>query len=110
VSCSDCKSCVAGAEVKAVSLDAIAFLRHGRGRGSPALWRVAEPQSQQRERYRLGRKAGYRPSDKHIKKVLELAKDGLSYRLIGRNLGLSKNTMMQIVQRLQVIADEAAAA
>jgi len=50
-------------------------------------------------RKKLGRKAGYRPSDKHVKKVLELAKEGLSYRLIGRNLGLSKNTVMQIVQR-----------
>src|SRR5262249_51090808 len=38
---------------------------------------------------KLGRKAGYRPSDQQVKKVLELAKDGLSYRLIGRNLGLS---------------------
>jgi DNA-binding CsgD family transcriptional regulator len=25
--------------------------------------------------------------------------EGLSYRLIGRNLGLSKNTVMQIVKR-----------
>jgi DNA invertase Pin-like site-specific DNA recombinase len=34
-------------------------------------------------RKKLGRKAGYRPSDKHTKKVLEMVKDGLSYRLIG---------------------------
>jgi hypothetical protein len=54
-----------------------------------------------KERKKLGRKAGYRPSDKHTKKVLEPAKDGPSYRLIGRNLGLSKNTVMQIVQREQ---------
>jgi hypothetical protein len=27
-----------------------------------------------------------------------LHRDGLSYRLIGRNLGLSKNTVMQIVK------------
>jgi len=26
-------------------------------------------------------------------------RDGLSYRLIGRNLGLSKNTVMEIVNR-----------
>ena len=43
--------------------------------------------------------AGERPSDKKIGKVLELHKEGLSYRLIGRNLGLSKNTVMGIVQR-----------
>src|SRR5262249_24252750 len=36
-----------------------------------------------KQRKKLGRKAGYRPSDKHTDKVLELAKDGLSYRLIG---------------------------
>ena len=53
---------------------------------------------------KLGRKAGYRPSDKQVKKVLELAKDGLSYRLIGRNLGLSKNTVMGIVQSNQAMA------
>ena len=28
-----------------------------------------------------------------------MRKDGLSYRLIGRNLGLSKNTVMDIVRR-----------
>jgi putative DNA-invertase from lambdoid prophage Rac len=50
-------------------------------------------------RKKLGRKAGYRPSDKHVKKVLELAEDGLSYRPIGRNLGLSKNTVMGIIKR-----------
>jgi DNA invertase Pin-like site-specific DNA recombinase len=54
-----------------------------------------------KQRKKLGRKAGYRPSDKHTKKVLELAKEGLSYRLIGRNLGLSKNTVLKIVQREQ---------
>jgi hypothetical protein len=26
-------------------------------------------------------------------------RDGLSYRLIGRNVGLSKNTVMEIVRR-----------
>jgi DNA-binding CsgD family transcriptional regulator len=33
--------------------------------------------------------------------VLALHKEGLSYRLIGRNLGLSKNTVMEIVKREQ---------
>jgi hypothetical protein len=31
--------------------------------------------------------------------VLDMQKEGLSYRLIGRNVGLSKNTVMDIVQR-----------
>ena len=47
----------------------------------------------------LGRKEGQRPSDKKASKVLDLHRDGLSYRLIGRNLGLSKNTVMDIVRR-----------
>ena len=46
----------------------------------------------------LGRKEGQRPSDKKAKKVLEMHRDGLSYRLIGRNVGLSKNTVMEIVR------------
>jgi hypothetical protein len=48
-----------------------------------------------------GRQKGARFSDKHVKKVLELHGEGLSYRRIGRNLRLSKNTVMQIVQRGQ---------
>jgi putative DNA-invertase from lambdoid prophage Rac len=47
----------------------------------------------------LGRQVGQRPSDKKAKKVLAQHKEGLSYRLIGRNLGLSKNTVMEIVKR-----------
>jgi DNA invertase Pin-like site-specific DNA recombinase len=47
----------------------------------------------------LGRQAGQRPSDKKAKKVLQLHADGLSYRLIGRNVGLSKNTVMDIIRR-----------
>jgi putative DNA-invertase from lambdoid prophage Rac len=47
----------------------------------------------------LGRQEGQRPSDKKAKKVLVQHKEGLSYRLIGRNLGLSKNTVMEIVKR-----------
>ena len=48
---------------------------------------------------KLGRQVGLRPSDKKAKRVLGLHADGLSYRLIGRNLGLSKNTVMEIVKR-----------
>jgi DNA invertase Pin-like site-specific DNA recombinase len=47
----------------------------------------------------LGRQVGQRPSDKKAKKVLQLHEQGLSYRLIGRNLGLSKNTVMDIIRR-----------
>jgi putative DNA-invertase from lambdoid prophage Rac len=47
----------------------------------------------------LGRQHGQRPSDKKAKKVLSLHAEGLSYRLIARNLGLSKNTVMEIVRR-----------
>ena len=46
----------------------------------------------------LGRQVGQRPSDKKAKKVLAMHRDGLSYRLIGRNVGLSKNTVMEIVR------------
>jgi len=47
----------------------------------------------------LGRQDGQRPSDKNAKKVLAMHRDSLSYRLIGRNLGLSKNTVMDVVRR-----------
>ena len=49
---------------------------------------------------KLGRQVGQRPSDKKAKRVLTLHKEGLSYRLIGRNVGLSKNTVMDIVKRV----------
>ena len=48
---------------------------------------------------KLGRQVGQRPSDKKAKRVLAMHKEGLSYRLIGRNVGLSKNTVMDIVKR-----------
>lgn len=49
---------------------------------------------------RLGRQAGQRPkSDRLGPKVLALAAQGRSYRLIGRELGLSKNTVAEIVKR-----------
>jgi len=45
-------------------------------------------------RKKLGRKiaTGLRPST--TRTVLELHRDGLPYRLIGRNLGLRKNTVI----------------
>ena len=48
---------------------------------------------------KLGRQVGQRPSDKKAKRVLGLHADGLSYRLIARNVGMSKNTVMNIVRR-----------
>jgi putative DNA-invertase from lambdoid prophage Rac len=48
---------------------------------------------------KLGRQVGQRPSDKKAKRVLGMHADGLSYRLIARNVGLSKNTVMDIVRR-----------
>ena len=47
----------------------------------------------------LGRPEGFRPSDKKAAKVRKLHEDRLSYRLIARNLGLNKNTVMAIVNR-----------
>jgi putative DNA-invertase from lambdoid prophage Rac len=49
--------------------------------------------------FRLGRQVGQRPSDKKAKKVIAMHQEGLSYRLIGRNVGLSKNTVMDIIKR-----------
>ena len=49
---------------------------------------------------RLGRQPGQRPkSDRFAPKVLALVAGGRSYRLIGRELGLSKNTVAGIVKR-----------
>ena len=48
---------------------------------------------------RFGRQPGQRPSDRLAPKVLALAAQGRSYRLIGRELGLSKNTVASIVTR-----------
>ena len=49
---------------------------------------------------RLGRQAGERPkSDRLAPKVLALVEQGRSYRLIGREIGLSKNTVAAIVKR-----------
>ena len=49
---------------------------------------------------RLGRQPGQRPkSDRLAPKVLALVGQGRSYRLVGRELGLSKNTVADIVKR-----------
>jgi putative DNA-invertase from lambdoid prophage Rac len=54
---------------------------------------------------RLGRQPGQRPkSDRLAPKVLALISQGRSYRLVGRELGLSKNTVAAIVQRDRVHA------
>jgi DNA invertase Pin-like site-specific DNA recombinase len=49
---------------------------------------------------KLGRQPGQRPkSDRLAPKVLALVAQGRSYRLIGREVGLSKNTVADIVKR-----------
>jgi len=49
---------------------------------------------------RLGRQLGERPkSDRLAPKVMALVDVGRSYRLIGREVGLSKNTVAEIVRR-----------
>jgi DNA invertase Pin-like site-specific DNA recombinase len=49
---------------------------------------------------KLGRQPGQRPkSDRLAPKVLALVAQARSYRLIGRELGLSKNTVASIVKR-----------
>ena len=49
---------------------------------------------------RLGRQPGQRPkSDRLAPKVLALVGQGRSYRLVGREVGLSKNTVADIVKR-----------
>jgi DNA invertase Pin-like site-specific DNA recombinase len=57
---------------------------------------------------RLGRQPGQRPkSDRLAPKVLALIALGRSYRLIGREVGLSKNTVADIVKRSRITADDA---
>jgi DNA invertase Pin-like site-specific DNA recombinase len=49
---------------------------------------------------KLGRQLGQRPkSDKLAPKVIELVADGRSYRWIARDLGISKNTVGEIIKR-----------
>src|SRR3954470_24213323 len=52
---------------------------------------------------RLGRQPGQRPkSDRLAPQVLALVAKGRSYRLIGREVGLSKNTVAEIVKRRRI--------
>ena len=54
---------------------------------------------------RLGRQPGQRPkSDRLAPKVLALVRQGRSYRLIGREVGLSKNTVADIVKRNRAVS------
>jgi DNA invertase Pin-like site-specific DNA recombinase len=49
---------------------------------------------------KLGRQTGQRPkSDRLAPKVVALIEEGRSYRWIARDLGISKNTVMDIVKR-----------
>ena len=49
---------------------------------------------------KLGRQAGERPkSDRLAPKVIALSAEGRSYRWIARDLGISKNTVADIVNR-----------
>lgn len=55
---------------------------------------------------KLGRQAGQRPkSDRLTPRVLALIAQGRSYRWIARDLGISKNTVMEIVKRNRGAAD-----
>ena len=55
---------------------------------------------------RLGRQPGQRPkSDRLALKVMALIEQGRSYRLIGREIGLSKNTVAEIVKRCRAATD-----
>jgi DNA invertase Pin-like site-specific DNA recombinase len=49
---------------------------------------------------RFGRKAGYRPSDKHAAEVMRLIEEeGYSQRRVAERLGISKTTVNEIVKR-----------
>jgi putative DNA-invertase from lambdoid prophage Rac len=49
---------------------------------------------------KLGRQIGQRPkSDKLAPKVVQAVAEGRSYRWIARDLGISKNTVLDIVKR-----------
>lgn len=57
---------------------------------------------------KLGRQKGQRPkSDKLAPKVLKLVEEGRSYRWIARDIGISKNTVLAIVQRSRLHSLEA---
>ena len=49
---------------------------------------------------KLGRQPGQRPkSDKLAPQVIQTVADGRSYRWIARDLGISKNTVLEIMKR-----------
>ena len=49
---------------------------------------------------KLGRQPGQRPkSDRLAPKVLQAVEDGRSYRWVARDLGISKNTVADIIKR-----------
>ena len=49
---------------------------------------------------KLGRQPGQRPkSDKHAPTVIQAVAEGRSYRWIARDLGISKNTVLDIMKR-----------
>ena len=49
---------------------------------------------------KLGRQLGQRPtSDRFATKVFQAVADGRSYRWIARDLGISKNTVLEIIKR-----------
>ena len=49
---------------------------------------------------KLGRQPGQRPkSDKLAPKVVQAVTDGRSYRWIARDLGINKNTVLEIMKR-----------
>ncbi|WP_445758223.1 recombinase family protein [Ruegeria hyattellae] len=49
---------------------------------------------------KLGRQPGQRPkSDKLAPKVIQAVTDGRSYRWITRDLGINKNTVLEILKR-----------
>jgi putative DNA-invertase from lambdoid prophage Rac len=57
---------------------------------------------------KLGRQPGQRPkSDRLAPKVLALVAKGRSYRLVGRELGLSKNTVAGIIRRARTASVKA---
>jgi len=54
---------------------------------------------------KLGRQEGQRPkSDRLAPKVLALVDEGRSYRWIARDLGISKNTVLDIMKRTRDVA------
>jgi DNA invertase Pin-like site-specific DNA recombinase len=56
--------------------------------------------SKHSDRFVLGRKPGYRPSDRHAPEVMRLIEEeGYSQRRAAARLGISKTTVNEIVKR-----------